>query len=384
MPIPPPGHFVRCHYTRLRLYVNGWQTAGGGVQFGPIDWKIYTCKDGAMRIVLDAMGSDRNPGPDVEGALLAAREYGDTIVLVGDQVLVEAELTKHDTAGLGIEVVHAPEAVTMTDKPGVVGRAKPNSSMHIGMQLVKDGKGDGFVTAGNTGAALSIATLHTLKRIKGIHRPALSTILSIHDQSLILLDIGANADCRAEWMEQFGIMGSIYAERALESANPRVALLSNGEEAGKGSTLVQESAELMKHSGVNFIGNVEPKELLRGHADVAVMDGFSGNVFIKTLEAFGSLLFDLIREELVHDTRSKVGGLLAKPAFRRVYHQIDPFEIGGAPLLGVDGVVIIGHGRSNAIAIKNAIRQARRAVSGEIVKAIRDGLGRSADLPPAE
>jgi glycerol-3-phosphate acyltransferase PlsX len=179
-------------------------------------------------------------------------------------------------------------------------------------------------------------------------------------------------------------MGSIYAERGLQCANPRVALLSNGEEAGKGSTLVQETAELMKRSGVNFIGNVEPKELLSGQADVAVMDGFSGNVFIKSLEAFGSLLFDLIREELMQDTRSKLGGLLAKPAFRRVYQQIDPFEIGGAPLLGVDGVVIIGHGRSNALAVKHAIRQARRAVSGGIVDAIRDGLSRSRDLTPAE
>jgi glycerol-3-phosphate acyltransferase PlsX len=237
---------------------------------------------------------------------------------------------------------------------------------------------------GNTGAALAIATLHTLKRIRGVHRPALSTILSFKGNSLILLDIGANTDSKPEWLAQFAVMGSIYAERALEISRPRVALLSNGEEAGKGTTLIQETAELLRQDGVNFIGNAEPKEILGGAVDVAVMDGFSGNVMIKSMEALAGTIFDLIRQELVVDTRSKVGGLLARPAFRRVYRQIDPFEIGGAPLLGVNGVVIIGHGRSNALAVKNAIRQAGRAVSGQIVEAIRVGLAKSAADPSAE
>jgi glycerol-3-phosphate acyltransferase PlsX len=327
-----------------------------------------------MRIVLDAMGSDGHPGPDVEGALLAAREYGDPIVLVGDQFQIQEELSKHNTSGLDLEIVHAPEKVIMTDKPGLVGRAKPESSMHVGMRLVKDGRADAFVTAGNTGAVLSIATLHTLKRIRGIYRPALSTILTIKGNSMILLDIGANADCRADWLVQFAVMGSIYAARAFQCANPRVALLSNGEEAGKGSALVQEAAELMSQTGVNFIGNAEPKEILSGQVDVAVMDGFSGNIMIKSMEALASTLFDLIRQEIVADWRSKAGGWLAKQAFRRVYRQVDPFEVGGAPLLGVDGVVIIAHGRSNALAIKNAIHQARYAVSGQIVQAIHDCL----------
>ena len=327
-----------------------------------------------MRIVVDAMGSDENPVPDVEGAVLAAREFGDTIILVGDQTLVGSEVAKYNTNGLAIEIVHAPEAVTMTDKPGIVGRAKPNSSMHVGLRLVKERQADAFVTAGNTGAALAIALLQTLRRIEGIHRPALSAILYIKGQAVILLDIGANADCRPEWLAQFAWMGNVYAENALGHKAPRVGLLSNGEEAGKGSTLVQESAELLKQSGVNFIGNVEPKEILGGQVDVAVMDGFSGNILLKTMEAFGATMFDLIKQELMVDWRSKAGGILAKPAFRRVYQQIDPFEIGGAPLLGVDGVVIIGHGRSNAHAIKNAIRQARNAVTGGIVEAIRRGV----------
>ncbi len=328
-----------------------------------------------MRIVVDAMGSDRNPAPDVEGAVLAAREYRLGIVLVGDRERVHAELAKHDTAGLTLEIVHAREQVLMTDKPGVIGRAKPESSMHIGMELVGRGEADAFVTAGNTGAALAVATLYTLKRIPGIHRPALSTILPIHGNTVILLDIGANADCKPEWLLQFAWMGSVYAERALHRSNPCVALLSNGEEVGKGSILVQEAAELLSKGGVNFIGNAEPKEILGGAIDVAVMDGFSGNIMIKTMEALGATLFDLIRQELIADWRSKLGGVLVRPAFRRVYRQIDPFEIGGAPLLGVNGVVIIGHGRSNALAVKNAIRQAERAVAGRIVEAIRDRLG---------
>jgi len=327
-----------------------------------------------MRIVVDAMGSDHYPGPDVEGAVLAAREFGETIVLVGDQQRVWAELARYDTSGLPIEVVHAVGRVTMDDKPSVVGRAKPDSSMHVGMRLVAAGEADAFITAGNTGAALSIATLYTLGRIEGVHRPALGTILQLAGRSMILLDIGANTDTRAEWLAQYGVMGSVYAARALGLPNPRVALVSNGEEAGKGTKLVQEAAELLAKIGVNFTGNAEPKEVLGGAVDVAVMDGFTGNVMIKTMETTAELIFRMVRQELVADTRSKLGGLLAKPAFRRVYRQIDPFEIGGAPLLGVNGVVIIGHGRSNAYAIKNAIRQARDAVRGEIVDAIRAGL----------
>jgi glycerol-3-phosphate acyltransferase PlsX len=327
-----------------------------------------------MKIVLDAMGSDQNPAPDVEGAVLAAREYGDTIILVGDQTLIQAELAKYNTTGLLIEIVHAPEKIEMADKPATAGRTKPNSSMHIGMRLVKDGKADAFVTAGNTGVALSIALLQTLRRIPGVHRPALSTILTFKGKSITLLDIGANAECKAEWLAQFAVMGSVYAEKALSCTNPRIALLSNGEEAEKGTPLIHEAAELLRKSGVNFIGNVEPKEITHGAADVVIMDGFSGNILIKSMEAIGSYLLDTIRQELMASWTSKIGGALSKPAFRRVRKQLDPFEIGGAPLLGVNGVVIIGHGRSNGYAIKNAIRQARNAVSGQIVEAIQEGL----------
>jgi len=327
-----------------------------------------------MRIVLDAMGSDHNPAPDVEGAVAAAREFSDTIILVGNKSKIEAELAHHETSRLSVEIVHADEVIEMSDKPSAVARSKPGSSMHVGMNLVKEGQGDAFVTCGNTGAALAIATVRSLRRIPGVMRPALTTLLTVGDHRWILLDIGANADCKPEWLHQFAFMGSIYAERAMGHKSPRVALLSNGEEEGKGNALIKQATTLLAESALNFVGNIEPKEMLAGQADVIVTDGFAGNIAIKTLEAMGDTLFKLIREELMADARSKLGGALARPAFKRVFRQVDPFEIGGAPLLGVNGVVIIGHGRTNALGVKNAIRQARQAVAGQIIEAIRDGI----------
>ncbi len=327
-----------------------------------------------MRIALDAMGSDDFPAPDVAGAVLAAREYGDTILLVGDPARIEPELAKHATAGLKLEIVPARDIVTMHDKPSVVGKAKPESSMHVGMNLIKDGKADAFVTAGNTGAALSIATLFTLRRIAGVKRPALSAIMRVREHAVILLDVGANADSKPEWLAQFALMGKIYAQNSLGLDNPGVGLLSNGEEEGKGNELVREARARIEALPLNFVGNVEPKDLLKGGADVIVSDGFVGNILIKSLEAATSVMGSLIREEIMRDTVSKLGGLLAQGAFHRVYKLVDPFEVGGAPLLGVNGVVIIGHGRSNDKGIKNAIGQARKAVSGRVIEAIETGL----------
>lgn len=327
-----------------------------------------------MRIALDAMGSDSAPTPDVAGAVLAAREWGDTIYLVGDEQRLKTELAKHTTAGLNLEIVHASQAVTMEDKPGTVGKSKPDSSMHVGMGLVKDGAADAFVTAGNTGAALSIATLFTLRRIEGIKRPALTGILRFAGANLILLDVGANADSKADWLAQFALMGKLYAQHTLNVDDPRVALLANGEEEGKGNALIHEAGGLIREMPLRFIGNIEPKDVLKGEADVVVMDGFVGNVFLKSLEATSSAMAKMIREELMRTTRTKIGGALARPAFGRVAKAIDPFEVGGAPLLGVNGVVIVGHGRSNDKAIKNAIGQARKAVSGRVIESIATGL----------
>ncbi len=329
-----------------------------------------------MKIVLDAMGSDNYPAPDVEGAVLAAREWGDEIILVGRESDIQQELARYDTAGLKLEIVHAPDVIEMDDKPAWAAREKKNSSMHVGMGLVRDGEADGYVTAGNTGGVLAVATLHTLRRIRGVKRPVLVAILPMPAARVVALDIGANADCRPEYLLQFALMGSIYARAVLDRANPRVALLSNGEEPGKGNTLVKETYDLLAGSDLNFIGNIEPKEAITGHADVVVSDGFTGNVFIKTIEGTAKMLTGFIRDEIKASPLTAVGGLLAKPAFGRVARQVDPFEIGGGPLLGVNGVVIIGHGRSNGRAIRNAIGQARKAVQGGVVEAIRSGVAK--------
>jgi glycerol-3-phosphate acyltransferase PlsX len=244
----------------------------------------------------------------------------------------------------------------------------------VGMNLVREGGAEAYVTAGNTGGVLAVATLYTLRRIRGVKRPALSSILPLPAGHFVTLDIGANADCKPEYLLQFAVMGDIYARAVLGCDRPRVALLSNGEEPGKGNALIKETTKLLADSGLNFIGNVEPKEAATCQADVVVSDGFTGNIFIKTTEATAKMLTDLIREEIKAGPLTTLGGLLAKPAFRRMARRVDPFEVGGGALLGVNGVVIVGHGRSNARAIKNAIGQARKAVQGNVVEAIRRGL----------
>lgn len=329
-----------------------------------------------MRIVVDAMGSDTCPVPDVDGAVQAARESGDTIILVGDKLAIERELAKYDTGGLKIEVVHTSQAVTMHDHPAEVGKEKPDSSILVGLNMVRDGKADGFVTAGNTGATLALATLFSLRRIPGVKRPALASVINVGDKHIVLLDLGANSDARPEWLVQFGMMGSLYIEKALGRSKPRVALLSNGEEESKGNALTKETAPLLAKSGLNFTGNIEPKEMLRGEADVIVADGFVGNMVLKSLEALGGLMFDMLRKEFTKNPIRMLAASILRPGLRNIYHQVDPFEIGGAPLLGVNGVVIIGHGRTNAKGVKNAIRQARQAVQGGVVNAIRDGMSK--------
>ena len=327
-----------------------------------------------MRIVLDAMGSDNHPAADVAGAVMAAREWGDEIIIVGQEDVVRRELAGHDTAGLKLEIVHASEVIEMDDKPAQAARAKKDSSMHVGMNLVRDGKADAYVTAGNTGGVLAVATLHTLRRIPGVKRAAVTGIFPLPAGKVVVLDVGANADCKPEYLFQFAVMGTIYARDVLGRENPRVALLSNGEEPYKGSLLVKEAYGLLEGSDLNFIGNLEPKEVMVRQADVVVTDGFSGNVFMKTLEATAKMLTGAIRDEIKAGVVTSLGGLLAKPAFARVGKRLDPKEVGGLPLLGVNGVVIKAHGRSDALAIKNAIRQAREAVRGEILEAIREGV----------
>lgn len=328
-----------------------------------------------MHIVLDAMGSDHAPSSDVAGALLAIQETQYYITLVGNEPCIRQELGRTSIPDR-LRIIHAEQHITMDDKPSIVGRGKPQSSMHVGMNMVKSGEADAFVTAGNTGAVQVIAMLHTLRRIQGVKRPALSAIFPIHGKPVIFLDIGANADSKPEWLVQFALMGDIYARKALGLSSPRIGLLSNGEEQGKGSTSVTQAGQILQSMMDNYVGNIEPQAMLEGAVDVLVTDGFMGNVLLKTFEASTRYLTGLIRTEIRRDPLSSLGGLLARPAFNRVRQHIDTSEIGGAPLLGVNGVVIIAHGGSEPQGLKNAIVQAAKAVEGGIVTEIREGLTR--------
>ena len=326
-----------------------------------------------MRIVLDAMGGDHAPPVAVEGGVWAARECGIEVILVGREEDVRQELARHDTSGLSLPIVHASQVVEMDEHPAAAVKAKKDSSMVIGVDMVKRGEAEAFVTMGNSGGALA-AALFGLGRIRGIKRPALSTIYPTTPGFCFILDVGANTDCKPEYLLQFAYMGVAYAERVLGIANPRVGIVSNGEEEGKGSILVQEAYQLLKKSGLNFIGNVEGKDIPAGMADVVVTDGFTGNVIAKLSEGLAASLLGVIKDEVKKNPLATVGALLSKPAFEQVKKRLDYAEYGGAPLLGVDGVVIVGHGRSNAKAVKNAVRAAKRAVEGGMLAAIKDGI----------
>lgn len=326
-----------------------------------------------MKIVLDAMGGDFGPAPNVEAAVSAAREFGWEIALVGRKELIRPLLAQHNTANLHLPIVHASEVIEMGEHPAQAVRTKKDSSMVVGMQMVRNGDADAFVTMGNTGGALAAALFH-LGRIQGIQRPALSAVFPSAKGWVLLLDVGANADCKPEYLLQFALMGSIYAERVMGIRNPRVGLISNGEEETKGSELVQQAHALLKQAPINFIGNVEGRNLPAGSADVFVTDGFTGNVMIKLAEGMGEFIKSMLREEIMRTTRGKLGGLLIKDALGRISKRTDYQEIGGAPLLGVDGVVIIGHGRSQARAIRSALMRAAEAVERGVVDAIEAGL----------
>lgn len=328
-----------------------------------------------MRIVVDAMGSDHYPEPDVLGAIDAARHFPDTIILiVGDEARIKPILDKTPRTGLRLEIVHAAQMIEMTDKPKDIINGKPESSMHIGMNLVKNGQADAFVTAGNTGAALGIALTKTLRRIPGVKRPALTAVIRFGNSTAILLDVGANADCKPEYLAQFALMGEIYARSALGLARPRVGILANGEEEEKGNELVQQAKPLIRALPIDFIGHIEPKDFLNGKADVVVTDGFTGNIMLKSLEAGTRKLADVLRHELTAGVFTKLGAALSRPAFRRASKQIDPNEIGAAPLLGINGIVMIGHGRTTAVGIRNGVGQARKLVQSGTIQAIREGL----------
>jgi glycerol-3-phosphate acyltransferase PlsX len=329
-----------------------------------------------MKIVLDAMGGDHAPDVTIHGAVWAARDFGLEIQLVGYPEVIRAELGKHDTVGLNLSIVPASEIIDMDDhNPANAVKAKPDSSMVVGLKMLQCGETDAFVTAGHSGGALAAALLH-LGRIRGVKRPAIATVYPCVSEwgFCFLLDIGANADCKPEYLYQFALMGSAYAERVLGIPKPRVAIVSNAEEEGKGNMLVQDTLPLLRNSPINFVGNVEGKDIPAGLADVVVTDGFTGNVILKVSEGVGRMLLDAIKTEIKARPLAVAGAALAKPAFMAVGGLLDYREYGGGVLLGVDGVVIIAHGRSDAYAVRNAIRAARRAVESDIISAIKSGL----------
>lgn len=328
-----------------------------------------------MRIAVDAMGGDHAPAVVVQGAVQAARELGLEIALVGQIEAVRPLLAQHDVTGLPIRLQEASQVIEMGEHPAAAVRAKKDSSMIVGMELVKRHEADAFFSAGNSGGVLA-AALFRLGRLRGISRPALSTLFPSQTPQgfCFLLDIGANADCKPEYLLQFALMGAAYVERVLGVPSPRVAIVSNGEEEGKGNELVQATVPLLQGGPFRFVGNAEGKDIPWGVADVIVTDGFTGNVIIKLAEGVSKLITDTLKEELTSRTVTKVGALLAKPALEGVKRRLDYREYGGAPLLGVDGVVIVGHGRSDAKAIRNGIRMAAQTVENGVLEAIKQGL----------
>jgi glycerol-3-phosphate acyltransferase PlsX len=329
-----------------------------------------------ITIAVDAMGGDKAPVPEVEGAILAAGEYGHRILLVGDRDEIHQRLEAHGPAcrQLPIEVVHATERITMEDHAAKAARSKKGSSMHMCARLVADGKADGYLSAGNTGACMAIAKM-VLGKVPGVDRPALSGVFpSLKGTPVVVVDVGANVDCEPAMMAQFGLMGQIYSRLVLKVKNPRVGLLSIGEEEHKGNALTRDATPLLKDMAFNFIGNVEGGDLFSGHADVIVCDGFVGNVALKVAEGLAEMMSKMLRESLTSTISSKIGYALSRSAFKEFKKRVDYSEIGGAPLLGVKGVCIICHGRSDGNAIKNAIRVAAGFASSNMNQRIEEEL----------
>lgn len=336
-----------------------------------------------MKIVVDAMGGDFAPKVNVDGAIDALREYADMeIVLAGPQALIEETIAAYaDAQALSavrsrLSVVDAPEVISTEEHPVMALRRKKNSTFAVGMDIVRCGEAQAFVSAGSTGALMAGA-MFKIGRIKGIVRPALGTVLPVPGRPVLLLDAGANVDCKPEWIVQFAMMGSAYMRRVMHVENPQVGLLNIGVEAAKGNEQAQKTYELMtKPQPFAFAGNIEARDALAGSCDVLAADGFVGNVLLKNTEGVISMLFGLLKSGLTQTTKGKVAALLARDTFRNLKHSFDATEIGGAPLLGVEGAVIKAHGNSNARAIFCAIRQARRVVEGGVVDLIREEVAR--------
>ncbi|MBU1356791.1 MAG: phosphate acyltransferase PlsX [Candidatus Edwardsbacteria bacterium] len=337
-----------------------------------------------MRIVVDAMGGDNGVVPNILGAIEAAKigRGKFQVILVGDTVAIKTELAsgvgekeyqEEDLEKYGVKLVHASQRIEMHETPTEALRNKRDSSISVGLRLQKRGEAEGFISAGNTGAVMG-ASLFELGRIEGVSRPAIATFMPTELGGCIVVDAGANPDCKPHYLLQFGMMGASFAHYVFEKPNPKVGLLSVGEEASKGDELTVKSHQLLAESGLNFIGNIEGKDILKGTADVVVCDGFVGNVILKFAESVVRMFYGSIKRYVYTNIFGKIGALLLKPALKKFAKDLDYEEYGGAPLLGVNGVCIICHGRSTAKAIKNAILVAHRCVSHRVNDHIKDQL----------
>ncbi|MDF1553453.1 MAG: phosphate acyltransferase PlsX [Deferrisomatales bacterium] len=332
-----------------------------------------------MRIAVDAMGGDNAPEAVIEGSVQAARENGTHVILVGDREILHQHLKNYSVAGLPISVKHASEVVGMHESPSLAVRRKRDSSIRVAFELVKAGEARGVVSAGNSGAAMALAML-ILRLLPGLERPAIAApVPSLHG-STVLLDVGANVDCKPLHLVQFAIMGEVYCRYMLCNDRPRVGVLSNGEEESKGTELTRSAHEALKHSSLNYIGYVEGRDIFLGGVDVVVTDGFTGNVVLKTAEGLAKATSTILREEYGRGMCNKLGYLFSRRVLRHLKQRVDYTEVGGAPLLGVNGVGIVAHGSSDAHAVKNAIQVAREFIERRVNLHMLQVLEKNQDL----
>ncbi|MDH3975724.1 MAG: phosphate acyltransferase PlsX [Deltaproteobacteria bacterium] len=332
-----------------------------------------------MKIALDAMGSDNAPQVEIDGAVRAAREYDVSIILVGDREILEAELAKRGAQDLPITVKSASQVVGMHESPSVALRKKKDSSIRVAFDLVKCGEADAVVSAGNSGAAMATG-MFVLRKLKGVDRPAIATVVPTLKGQSVVLDVGANVDCKPDHLVQFAVMGEVYARYVLGVERPKVGLLSNGEEEEKGNDLTRETHGILKKSALNYAGYIEGRDIYSGEVDVVTCDGFVGNIFLKTSEGLAEAIGRMLKEELKKSFLSKIGYLLARGSFKTFKKKVDYSEYGGAPLLGINGVGFISHGGSNANAIKNAIRVASEFVRNRVNKHLLEEFEDKVDL----
>lgn len=328
-----------------------------------------------MKIVIDAMGGDNAPRSTVEGAVLALKNFPVEIVLTGDKEKIERALESYEYDKSRLEIIHTTQKIENEDKPVKAIRSKKDSSMVVGLNLVKDKKADGIVSAGNTGALLA-GGLFVLGRLKGIDRPALCSYLPTREGVSILIDAGANADCKAQNILEFGMMGSAYAQGVLKLQNPKVGIVNIGSEEGKGNELTKKAYELLKENtiDINFVGNVEARDIPSGDVDVIVCDGFTGNVVLKLTEGVAMTMFSMLKSAFTKNTVTKLGALLSKGGLMDMKKRLDYKEYGGAPFMGVDGCLIKAHGSSDSKAIMNAVRQAIAFNEGNVLENIKSSL----------